>query len=126
MESGIWKFGGFGVRHLQGATRLSALLGLGAVAITTSWMAANSRAAEQPAHVTYAATLHGAHAIKVQAATPSTVDQALREARAALAEGNLDEALRHCQEGVQLDPRSALAYFLLGMVQIRRGDEAAA
>ena len=59
--------------------------------------------------------------ISAQEGTAPDADQALREARAALAAGHLDEALRQCQEGVRLAPNSGLAYFLLGMIQMRRG-----
>ena len=61
--------------------------------------------------------------IKAQLAVPPNADNALREARAALAEGHLDDALEHCQEALRKDPKSALAFFLLGMIQMRKGNE---
>jgi Flp pilus assembly protein TadD len=61
--------------------------------------------------------------VQAQAGGTTPTDAALREARVALAEGHLDEALRHCQDVILSDPSSALAYFLLGMIQMRRGDE---
>ena len=64
--------------------------------------------------------------INVQLQVPSTADKALREAREALAEGRLEDALQHCQEALRMDPKPALAYFLLGMIQMRRGNESEA
>jgi Flp pilus assembly protein TadD len=64
--------------------------------------------------------------VRADASMESTAEQSLREARSALAEGRLDDALVRCREAVNLAPDSALAYFLLGMIQIKRGDEGAA
>jgi tetratricopeptide (TPR) repeat protein len=61
--------------------------------------------------------------VQAQTGRTTPTDIALREARTALGEGHLDEALRRCEDGVRSDPRSALAYFLLGMIQMRRGDQ---
>src|SRR5260370_4664089 len=127
MKTGISNCGGFGMRYGRGATCLLILLAVGILTLTMRWIAPAALAT----HVTDAAqgsrakpiplyfVSRGVRAILVQA----TADQALREARVALAQGHLDEALRYCQEGVRLDPTSALAQFLLGMIQIRRGDE---
>src|SRR5260370_40469806 len=123
MQTGITNRDGCRMPHGRWPTRLWVLLGVAALALTMRWVApiTDARHPEIPEILQNRPEL-----IKVQAAIPLTADQALREARAALAEGHLDEALRYCQEGVRLDPRSALAYFLLGMIQIRRGDEDAA
>ncbi len=133
--------------HIDGAIRFVLLLGVTVLALTMWLIASLAHPAEESTH--FADTAHvmsdipailqsrpepiplyfisrSVRAIKVQAAVPSTADQALHEARAALAEGHLDEALRRCQQGLELDPKSALAHFLLGMIQIRRGDEDAA
>jgi tetratricopeptide (TPR) repeat protein len=55
--------------------------------------------------------------------TPPSAGEALRQAKDALAKGHLDQALQHCQEAIRSDPKSALAHFLLGMIQIRRRNE---
>ncbi len=119
------------------------LLGVSTLLLMTIGIVARSRLVQESVHATDSARgiadiraipyadaepkLHlpayNVRAIEVQAAKPSSADRALREARAALAEGHFDEALRDCREGIRLDPKSALAYFLLSMIQIRRGDE---
>jgi Flp pilus assembly protein TadD len=122
-------------------------LAVSALALMMTWTVSPSRPAEQTGHLRDApreisdepATLQSAprHSnlllvsctaptIKAQLGMPSPADKALREARTALAEGHLDDALQHCQEGLRMDPKSALAYFLLGMIQIRRGSESEA
>ncbi len=55
-----------------------------------------------------------------------TLNEALGQAETALKQGHLEEALSRCQAAVGIDPNSARAYFLLGLVQIQRGDSAAA
>jgi Flp pilus assembly protein TadD len=57
---------------------------------------------------------------------PPSATDALRQARAALTAGRLEEALEACRSAVRLNPMSASAYSLLGMIQIRRGDTAEA
>ncbi|PYT35222.1 MAG: hypothetical protein DMG58_02620 [Acidobacteria bacterium] len=128
--------------HNRFLRRCVVFLAVSCLALTMRWIVLPSPRAEQSARLMAAtgeisvepAILQNAaqanpllpscsvRTINAQAKIPSTPDEALREARAALAEGHLDEALQHCQEGVQLDPKSALAYFLLGMIQIRRGE----
>ncbi len=54
------------------------------------------------------------------------LDEVLRQAQAALEADRLEEALGRCREAIELDPRSAHAYYLLGVVDLERGaqDEA--
>ncbi len=101
--------------------------------LLTRWGASSPRPAQHHGHFTDAARAGqpanrflvscAVRTIEAQLGVLATADSALREARAALAEGHLDDALEHCQEALQKDPNSALAYFLLGMIQMRKGSE---
>jgi Tfp pilus assembly protein PilF len=48
-------------------------------------------------------------------------NEALDEAQRAIEENRLDEALRKCQEVLEVDPKSARAYYLVGIIQAQRG-----
>lgn len=52
-----------------------------------------------------------------------TLDEALRQAETELTGGRFKEALEKCQQAVKLEPQSAHAYYLLGMVQSRLGNQ---
>ena len=56
-------------------------------------------------------------------ARPVSLDETLRQAETALKANRLEDALDRCNEAVRLDPGSARAYRLLGLVQSRRGAE---
>jgi len=116
----------------RGYTEALVLLAV-SVLLLTGWFASPSRPAQHHGHFRDAARAGQpanrflvsctVRTIKAQLGVPATADSALREARAALAEGHLDDALEHCQEALRKDPKSALAYFLLGMIQMRKGNE---
>jgi len=65
-------------------------------------------------------------ALVAQKQDGSSVNAALGQAENALAGNRLDEALAKCQEALQKDPKSARAYYILGIIQVRLGkpDEA--
>jgi len=47
--------------------------------------------------------------------------EVLRQAGAEFKEGRLEEALEKCRQAIDLYPQAADAYYLLGMIQDRRG-----
>ncbi len=49
------------------------------------------------------------------------VDETLSQAETALEAGRLDEALKKCREVLELDPKSAHAYYLVGVIELERG-----
>src|SRR5215831_10937641 len=51
----------------------------------------------------------------------SAANAALTQAEIALAGNRLDEALARCQEALQGDPKSARAYYILGVIRMRLG-----
>lgn len=57
------------------------------------------------------------------AGSQPSVDEVLSQAERALRENHLDEALRNCQQAIERNPESAKAYYLLGIVQDRRGKQ---
>jgi tetratricopeptide (TPR) repeat protein len=61
--------------------------------------------------------------IKTQGRTAPDAEKKLNEARTALSQGRLEDAMQSCREAIRLDPKSALAYFLLGMIELRGGDK---
>jgi tetratricopeptide (TPR) repeat protein len=70
---------------------------------------------------------HGASpAVADQHEERSSANAALGQAEKALAGNHLDEALAKCQEALQSDPKSARAYYILGIIRLRLGkpDEA--
>ena len=103
------------------------LLAAGALVFVTRWVVspAISQGADQRENPFLA--FCAVRTIKAQLGVVApAANNALQEARAALADGRLDDALLHCREAVRTDPKSALAYFLLGMIQMRRGNESEA
>ena len=101
------------------SAELSAHLGEG----TAQEISSEAEIVRQPAEPNLLFASRMVRATKAKPGTTSSADDALREAKAALAQGHFDDALQHCQEGLRSDPNSALAYLLLGMIQIRRGAE---
>ncbi len=54
-------------------------------------------------------------------ARPATLAEVLDQAEKAEQEGRLDVALEKCREALALDPKSAHAYYLLGVVEVEQG-----
>ncbi len=59
------------------------------------------------------------HATPAQATAGS--EAALHQAEQAFQDGRLDEALSKCRQAIELNPKSAHAYYLLGGIQAERG-----
>ncbi len=51
------------------------------------------------------------------------LDETLRQAETALKENRLEEALDKCRKVIELEPKSARAYYLLARIQGRRGNQ---
>ena len=71
-------------------------------------------AATSPGHIASAAAV-------AQKEERSSANVALAQAENALAGNRLDEALAKCQEALQGDPKSARAYYILGIIRVRLG-----
>jgi tetratricopeptide (TPR) repeat protein len=52
---------------------------------------------------------------------PARAEAILERAQAAFNAGRIEEAVEKCREAIQLDPRSTHGYYLLGIVEARRG-----
>ncbi len=52
---------------------------------------------------------------------PATLDETLSQAETAFKEGRLEQAIEKCRQAIELDPKSAHAYYFLGVIELERG-----
>jgi len=68
-----------------------------------------------------AASPRAGEASSAQKSQPSVADATLNEAEATLEAERYDEALAKCREALKLDPKSARAYYLIGLIEVGQG-----
>jgi Flp pilus assembly protein TadD len=59
--------------------------------------------------------------VQATAGSGAAAETALHQAEQAFQDGKLDEALGKCRQAIELNPKSAHAYYLLGGIQAERG-----
>ncbi len=86
-------------------------------------MVAGALAAPQSAPTRFTLLLCAAQTPSVLDSNRGFADAALSEAETALEAERFDQALAKCQEALKLDPKSARAYYLVGLIEVEQGKD---